>query len=486
MLSGLPTSLFTNSQQHTEASAMTDNLAHWEFSRLSSDSPNTNIDENLIKPVPEYVLNHTSPQVFHRMMTQLAQYGSSVLFLRRWMRGNQDVPLLQSLQFEVMERIRRFDDMISRMQSQYVEPGQDLVISLVEIESKVRSMVRPLLHVSDIINTLNMEPYAHAFRFLELLYDRTCESQIIGDEEVYEYLGTMFFDCFQVYIRQIRTWMEEGELSKNDHVFFISEDARSLDLAALWSSRYRLRKTSNGILHAPKFLHPATIKIFNTGKSVVVLKTLKKYNRKDWPSIIGEPTLSFQNVCGSISTYFSPFPELFDVAFDQWIESKHHMTSSTLRKCLFDECGLQDSLSALESIYFMVDGAVMSHFVDMLFDKLDSGKLNWNDRFTLTELAQGTIGSLPCVKTEMLRTAVAVMNRTDAQHFRKSVKALTTFTFTYNLLWPVQIVIAKETIPSYQRIFSFLLQIRRSMYMLQRVRIGKLQMFLSRLFGNIG
>ena len=106
---------------------------------------------NFITPAPGYALKHASSQVFHGMMAQLAQYGNSILVLRAWTMSEQSVPLLQSLQAEVMTRIRQFDDMISDMQGRYVKPSEDLVISLVEIHTKVILMVRPLLQVSDII-----------------------------------------------------------------------------------------------------------------------------------------------------------------------------------------------------------------------------------------------------------------------------------------------------------------------------------------------
>ncbi len=485
MLSGFPTSLFVNRQQDVKSISAADDLARLRPSKPSPDTAKMITSNSVITPAPRYALKHASSQIFHGIMTELAQNGSSIMVLRAWTRSQQSVPLLQSLQSEVMTRIRRFDDKISNMQAIYFEPRQDLVVSLVEIHSKLILIGRPLLHVSDIINILDSEPYAHAFRFLELLYDRTCASQMVGDEELYEFLGTLFFDCFQVYLCHIRRWMEEGELSKNDRIFFVSENAGDLELASLWLDRYKLRKTSNGTLHAPKFLHLATSKIFTTGKSVVVLKTLRKYDRRSGPSFIEEPPLAFRTVCGSPSMSLAPFPELFEVALNQWVKSKHHITSSTLRKCLFDECGLRDSLAALESIYFMADGATTSRFANLLFEKLDSGKRNWNDRFTLTELAQGTIGSLSCVTAEKLKSTVSVTNRVDVRRSRKSVKALTTFALAYSLPWPVQIIIAKDSIPSYQRIFSFLLQIRRSTYVLQGTRLGRLQIFPHHYFGTI-
>lgn len=475
MLSGLPTSLFVAHQQDDKEMSAVDDFTFSSPSKPLSSISHEGSLNILLLPAPGYALRHVSSKVFHEMLAQFAEFGSSISALRTWTAGKQNVPLLQSFQVEVEMRLRLFDGMLSNIQGRYNDLCRDLIVSLVQLYTELTPFLRLLLKVSDIIRVLELEPYAHAFHFLELLYDGTCASQMAGDESLYEYLGTLFFDCFQVYLRQIRKWMEEGELWKNDHVFFVSENSGALELASLWMTRYKLRKTSNGVLHAPKFLHPATNKIFTTGKSVVVLKALGKYDRtKRWP-IVKEPQLNFQTVCGSPSISLAPFPELFDVAFDQWIKSKHDITSSTLRRCLFDEFGLRGSLSALENIYFMADGNVASQFANSLFENLDSGKSAWNDRFTLTELAQGTIGSLKGVTAEKLKATASVTKLVDVQKSRRSVKAFSTFVLTYCLPWPVQIVIAKDSIPLYQRIFNFLLQIRRSAYLLQGFRLGTFQ-----------
>lgn len=484
MLSGLPTSLFTAGLKDIIPISATDDFTRSKTSELPSSTAKGESAKSLLTPAPGYALRHVSYPVFYGILTQAVEFGNSILALRTWVARRQSVPLLQSLQAEVMMRLRLFDGMMSNMQSRYVEPTQNLVISLVEMHANVMPLVRPLLRVSGIIKVLDLEPYAHSFRFLELLYGEACASQMAGDEDLYEYLGTLFFDCFRVYLRQIRQWMEEGELWKDDHAFFVSENVGDVELASLWLNRYKLRKTLSGTLHAPKFLHPATSKIFTAGKSVVVLKALEKHDRKKKSSLVEEPKLDFQTVCGSPSLSLAPFSELFDVAFDQWIKSKHHVTSSTLRTCLFDDCGLRDSLIALENIYFMTDGNITSQFANVLFERLDSGKSIRNDRLALTELVQGTIGSLPGVTSERLKVANCVMKRVDVQKPHKSVKALGALTLTYSLPWPVQIVITKDSIPSYQRIFTFLLQIRRSAYILQSFRLGKSNICCMITFGN--
>jgi gamma-tubulin complex component 5 len=472
LLSGLPTSLFLIRNQDI---ALSPGMKHNSQSSTYPRSPFTSgegIVENLIFPSPGFAMKHASPQVLHAVLARFAKDSASILLLRKWAKSKESVPLLQSLQYEVMARIRQVDSKLSDLQARLLEPNTSLAISLTEVQIEVALMTRPLIKLADIIRTLRSEPYAHPFRCLELLYGETCTSQMAGDHVLYEYLGTLFFYCFHIYLRPIKTWMEEGELGKDDTVFFVSEMSKDLEFESLWLDRFRLRKTSNGTLHAPTFLHPATNKIFTTGKSVVVLKQLGKYDRERRPGFEKEIRLDFEAVCGSSSQSFAPFPELFNAAFDKWVKSKHYITSSTLRECLFDECGLRASLSAIENLYFMADGATTTSLANAIFQRLDSGKTTWNDRYILTELVQSTVGSLPGITAERLRTKISRSSQIDMRKSRLSVLSLASIAFIYSLPWPVQIIITKDTIPQYQKIFTFLLQIRRSSHKLQSIQRG--------------
>ncbi|KAL2062720.1 hypothetical protein VTL71DRAFT_5792 [Oculimacula yallundae] len=425
----------------------------------------------VIRPSKGYALKHASPEAFFRIINAFADDGSALALLRLWIRSPQSIPLLQVLQSTLLDRIRDFDRRLSDIQQRFIVPKEDIVVSLLSIQAELASHILPLVRLSNIIKKLETERYAHAFRYLEMIYDETCTSQMNGDEETYEYLGRVFFDCFKMYLRPIRTWMEEGQLANDDKVFFVSEAPGELDLPSLWQSRYKIRRTHDGVLHAPKFLQAAANRIFNTGKSVVVLKHLNRY--ESLRSAGGaEPILDFDTVC-SPSVRLAPFPDLFDSAFDGWVQSKHHYASSILRKTLFDSCGLQNSLDAFSNIYFMADGITASSFTSNIFDKLDTLNTSWNDRFALTELSQSTFGGIPSVNPDRLRTNVLTIPRKhrDVANCRRTVKVLAVLEFKYHLSWPIQIVLTPSTITSYKRIFTFLLQIRRSSHILTRQRL---------------
>lgn len=445
MLSGLPTSLFE-----------------------SFGTP------EVIEPSNGYTWKTSSHDAFQKILKSLADHGTALQVLRRWTRTIQMIPLLQVFQTSVMKRIDALDKRLSTMELRYVAADGDVVVSLLSTRTQVDTLVRPLVRISSIIQRLDAEPYAHSFRYLEMLYDETCISQMAGDDEMYAFIGHIFFECFQLYLSPLRKWMEDGELDPEDKIFFVSESMTKTEAASIWQSRYKLRQSQDRALHAPSFLCAVANKIFTTGKSVVVLKHLKRFSLLQSAVRDPEPILSFSKVCGA-EKFLAPFSELFNTAFEEWVQSKHHHASILLRKILFDSCGLRTALESLTCIYFMADGATSAFFTNSVFDKLDTLNEAWNDRFTLTELAHETFGSLLPVTQDRLRVKILSLPRKyqDVAKCRRSVRVLATIEMLYQLTWPIQIIIMPDTIQSYQRIFTFLFQIRRSTHILSRQRLVK-------------
>lgn len=470
-LSGLPTTLFeVKLDRMGSFGDIAQDYGMATPSKAKIMLPKSQLALPIVSPAPHFVLRHASPQVFHQILATFADYATRIGVVRAWSMTKQTIALLQGLQDQLSKRLQALDRKFGELQRRYVVPIGEVVVSLAQLQAEVDVLVQPYLRLARLMKSLLSDPYSHAFRCLELLYEETCVSQMAGDDELYQFMGTLFFDCFQIYIRPIRTWMETGEVSATDHVFFITQTLEKVELASLWQKRYKLRKTSRGTLHAPNFLVASANKIFTSGKSIVVLKHLGRYDKLRHSSMQYEPTLNFATVCESSTGYIAPFPELFGGAFDRWIQSKYYATSSILRLTLLDDCGLSMALDALECIYFMADGAAATTFTNSLFEKVDSGKKSWNDQFTLTELARETIGSLSSVTAEALRVSMPKSAEQSDLQEPKSVQMLGALHITYSLPWPVQIIVAKETMLSYHRIFGFLLDIRRSIYLLHSGR----------------
>ena len=431
------------------------------------------LEEDTVWPLQVFRLRHASRTILAQHLSTLADWGTGILRLRTFVQRNNDIPLVQRLQSAISKRLDTFADTLHSLQRDHLAPVDDQVVSLLAVKDKLETPVQHLLKLSGIIQHLCNNEHSQAFDYLEVLYDETCIAQLAGNKQMYRFLGVLFFECLQVYLRPIRQWMEDGHLSQNDQVFFVAQTTESISPALLWEGKYSLQRTPEGTLYAPRFIQPSADKIFNTGKSVVILQHLGRYEalKASWTTT--EPILNFSIVCGDSSLELVPFSALFDVAFANWIQHKHHFTSTTLLNYLFEDCGLWASIQALEAIHFMRDGASSSFLASTVFSKLDSLKDSWNDSFSLTELAQSTYASTPFITEDRIRAISPNVKTDDLLRSRRSVKHLSSIVIEYRLSWPVQLVITPNTIPSYQRIFTFLLQIRRSSTFLNSSRLSQ-------------
>ncbi|CAN9210269.1 unnamed protein product [Alternaria alternata] len=422
--------------------------------------------------------NNRSAAVAH-LLSQLANIGTQIEAMRRWtvqQRTKQPPasPLIQTFEAAVRKRLLHFDLSLSAMQQRYLIPDAPLSVSLLSLHGDVRALCYSILRLAPIVNGLNqlmmnLDPsvLGNPFYHLEALYEQTTLAQMTLEDEIFTYMAEVFFECLQTYLKPIRRWMETGELGPDEENFFvISNDAKS-DTASLWHDRFMLRRDPEEGLRLPAFLQPAVKKIFNTGKSVIFLKELGIYDTNLHSSVV-EPRLDRETVCRtSDDVPLSPFPELFQTAFETWIRSKYSVASTVLRQHIFESNGLMRVLHVFEILYLGRNGAVFEDFATTVFERMDAGRRGWNDRYVLTELARGifsTILSTPDVEKLVVRSM-------KAKSHGSSVKGLAAVSVDYAVSWSIQNIIQRSSVPIYQEIFTFLMQIYRTKYQLQRARI---------------
>ncbi|CAN9349793.1 unnamed protein product [Alternaria alternata] len=404
--------------------------------------------------------NNRSAAVAH-LLSQLANIGTQIEAMRRWtvqQRTKQPPasPLIQTFEAAVRKRLLHFDLSLSAMQQRYLIPDAPLSVSLLSLHGDVRALCYSILRLAPIVNGLNqlmmnLDPsvLGNPFYHLEALYEQTTLAQMTLEDEIFTYMAEVFFECLQTYLKPIRRWMETGELGPDEENFFvISNDAKS-DTASLWHDRFMLRRDPEEGLRLPAFLQPAVKKIFNTGKSLSRASTAKQFavHRMMFPS--------------------PPFPELFQTAFETWIRSKYSVASTVLRQHIFESNGLMRVLHVFEILYLGRNGAVFEDFATTVFERMDAGRRGWNDRYVLTELARGifsTILSTPDVEKLVVRSM-------KAKSHGSSVKGLAAVSVDYAVSWSIQNIIQRSSVPIYQEIFTFLMQIYRTKYQLQRARI---------------
>lgn len=447
--------------------------------------PTSLFDEDC-DPVLNYQLYDVTWDTFKALITTFAEWGRTLKPLRAFSTTKQHVSLLQVFQDAISKQLVLLDRQLSGIQERYVTVKQDAVVSLTGILAELGDSLSTLSALSTLVLQLDQQRHVYPFKYLELLFEAAGRAQAVGDIVLYTSLGQIFFDCFQVYLRPMRLWMEDGELVEGDKTFFVFQSPTQVPLKDIWNGQFKLRQTQDGVLHAPKFLHPSAKRVFTTGKSVSVLKHLGRYEnaKKQWTG--REPTLDFATVCSSDETGLSPFAELFSEAFDRWIQSKHHATSATLRRVLFESCNLSKALDSLQHLYFGADLSALDSFAGPLYRHLDTLSPSWRDRFTLTEIAQEAFSGY----ADSYRLSAHVDPRgvvhsgiTSRSSVRVSLPAIR---LTYRLNWPVQLILSETSIAGYQNVFTFVLQLRRGTSTLQKQWVARRSISAAHLAQNYG
>ena len=425
---------------------------------------------------PSVRIRHVSQGSMTDLLQDFAEIGGKLRKVRSWSRRKTAIPLEQKFQAAIESRLLKVDHGLNKIQARVLQPQHQYNPSLLQLQDEVCSISRYMQQVYNII--LKLESGSNAglsFDILEHLFDKTCANQSIGDEGAYEYMAKLFFDCFQIYLRPIRRWMEAGLLSNQDQVMFVGKSQEDVPLDSVWRDQYYLIRDTNAKLHAPKFLHVTAHKIFNTGKSVIFLRNLGYEQDRSREEYFDASAMTYESVC-QLADFgmVSPFTELFDMAFDTWITGSHRSASLMLHTKLESECGLQRSLDALEHTYFFRNGALSTDVAFKLFEGINHGGLGWSDSFVLTELFHKTFRATACIDLECLEVR-SVTNTTSRDHMRvkRSMDTLEDLQINYLLPWPIANIIPAKSLKVYARIFVFLLQIHRAKYLLQMQRLPR-------------
>ena len=431
---------------------------------------NTTMFDNRCAPVASFQISHLAWDTHRAVINSFSEYGRQLRLLRLFIRDGQNTSHLQAFQDCVASRLHDFDAKLSTIHTRLACPKENTVVSLVSVKSELTGWMSPLAVLAEVLLQVDQEPEAGAFRYLELLYEQTSLAQLSGKDDLYAYLGRIFVECFKIYLRPVRLWMDEGKLVPNDEIFFVCEATGNVPLGDIWRRKFELRLREDGNLHAPSFLHPAANRIMNAGKNIVVLGRLGKMTTINAHRAAQEPSLEFEAICPP-NHELAPFPDLFDTAFDRWIQSKYHATSAVLKNTLLDECGLSSALRALQHLYLLSDGSAASTFCEALFERIDSLNPRWHERYALTALGHEAFGDV--IDSEQLyvraRSKAKEMPLAEAIHSVRT--ALPHIQITYRLSWPLQMVLSPGSSDYYQAVFTLLLQFRRAAYVLHKPKV---------------
>ncbi|KAL4987915.1 Spc98 family-domain-containing protein [Aspergillus falconensis] len=409
-----------------------------------------------------YTVSHLSREALSSVLRLIYACGTKIDVLRQFTKSPQSTAYMQTFHRSIEDCLQKFDKFLSDVQYRFLSRNSSVAISLLQLSDDVQRESKLLTLLADLISNLD-QTAVDGVQCLDLLFDLVCITQAAGDDENFSPLAEIFFASLETYARPLYRWMKTGQL-EDSSLFFVSENHEKNDLRTLWHDWYLL-ETQSELAKIPKFIRPFAHKTFITGKSMVFLKRLSMASNLEAP---GKTALSFEDIYPSDSSSLClPFYALLDSAFSNVVNANHAFTSSLLRKELDEQCGLWISLQALEHIHLCRDISLIGPIDAKIFELIDRRKGGWNDRFLLTELAQTSFGSLPFIDP----TRLIVRSAKDSDNRSRSVEILSSLSFDYILPWPVANIITKDGVAAYQRVSTFLMQIRRAKYAIVKQRL---------------
>ncbi|KAJ5089082.1 hypothetical protein N7532_007766 [Penicillium argentinense] len=406
-----------------------------------------------------YRLRHCSSNALSALLQSFTEIGCQIDALRRFTNASQTIPYMQTFCRGIEERLLEFDANLSQVQVSFLSAGS--TVSLIQLLNDVRQYSRHLLQLSDLVSRLGRHIDTQPMSCLDLLYDSICLQEALGNDTTT--LVALFSACFRTYSRSIKLWMSTGHLDSQDCAFFVRANPEHGELRTLWHDWYILDDGTRR-QEVPSFLENGIHKVFTAGKNMVFLRHLNAL-----PDLSEHPDLVLDELYPN-SSLSLPFPALVESAFDRLVDANHSLSAGLLRTELDEQCGLWDSLDALQYVYLGGDLSILGAIDTKIFELMDRGR-SWDDKFLLTEVTRSAFSVMPTIDLSRIVVRSAGTRLSDYNIPNRSVQVLGSISIDYILPWPVANIITQDAIQSYQRISTFLRQIRRAKYALVKERM---------------
>lgn len=409
-------------------------------------------------------LQTSTKAILSDILVQLAGIGSSLNYLRSWLRTRTRLLYLQSCKAAIQRQLGDFQARVTAVAARYASPQGDIAVSLISVSGEVESLAKPLLFLTKVVRESERGTSASLFTLLDLLYEEICMTQMAGDLRTLEILVDIFTAGLRTYLRPLSLWIQNGNLHDSDGTFFIIEGNTECSLSNMWHDRFAIRRLANRKPSVPAFLEVLTDRVFALGKSRAFLRALNTNADPDEMTTNASPPNPESITRHLNSTSLMPFSQLLHDALDSWISAIGHDCNPMLCRMMLYEHGILTTLNGMATVFCSQNGRLFQTFADTLFWRMDAGK-NWQDSFLLSELSQSTLGSTPDVSAEALSISI-----TDEGNDLPtcSVAQLGTIWLESLLAWPIQNITRSATPSSYSEAFTLLLQIYRIKYLLRR------------------
>ncbi|KAH9938094.1 Spc98 family-domain-containing protein [Fomitopsis serialis] len=348
---------------------------------------------------------------------------------------------------------------------------------------------------------MKMSPSTFGALLLDSLLVTVQEHVSMGDYVSADALMQVFSESAEPMWSMVGRWMKDGmpvreitshqnsRLSDLDEEFFVEDNELPLLDPDFWTDGFVLREEGGEGEGArrtavPVFLSSVAKGVLDAGKAVGLLRVLDIAVLLDrnapgswmakWPTFsasLGEARHARNGEDTSplaSRLLFTSTEELSQALHDAvWPHSS--LAQETLQRVLVEECDLMLHLSAIENVCLMRRGDAMSHFIDILFTKMDSRQA-WNDFHFLNtafhDVAEA--GTHRWIETSLVRFS---HRGSKDKSVTRTVRAFEGFSLEYAVPFPLTYVFGPKAMQTYSSIFTFVLQIRRAKSVLERILV---------------
>ncbi|KAI0776168.1 Spc98 family-domain-containing protein [Trametes elegans] len=147
---------------------------------------------------------------------------------------------------------------------------------------------------------------------------------------------------------------------------------------------------------------------------------------------------------------------------------------TALTKVLVEDCELWAHLNAIEDLFLMRRGDAMSHFVDVLFTRMDARQL-WNDFHFMNNAFRDVVALYPggtrWIDAALVRFSFPARGPAQDRNIAQTVRALDGLLIEYAVPFPLTYVFGPRAMRVGSAVFVLVLQVRRAKSVLERILV---------------
>ncbi|KAG8219040.1 Spc98 family-domain-containing protein [Butyriboletus roseoflavus] len=321
---------------------------------------------------------------------------------------------------------------------------------------------------------------------LDLLLQAAEEQWSMGNVSASDSLATVFAKTSEPIWCIIEKWLKDGMPVRNvwdslddnqtlDEEFFIEDNELPLMDPDFWADGYGLRSPvvledrERKQLAVPAFLGPLVDHVLGAGKAVGLLRMMGIYFFSENETGEKYPFLDWKIFAQLFKSGAASLRDSESLSHLISEELSAYCLSACLRlsRVLTEECELSRHLAAVEGLYLMTRGDLISNFTDVIFAKMDSQQA-WNDFHFLNsafrDVAEST--NSDWIDASLIRLSY---RGTKAATISNTVKAIDGLLVEYAVPFPLTYIFTPSVLQSYRSLFAFLLQVRRAKCVLERI-----------------